>query len=509
MAAKIVNPSFPRVNHDVRFLFQNYPAAYDVDRTAGANPIRQELANLNEAGSLYGAIIYQKAPIVMRQLESLMGADAFRDGLREYLKRYAFGNATWIDLVSLLDDRTPADLVAWSRAWVDEPGRPTIHTDLQVTKGRIDGLALRQDDARGRALIWPQKLTLALDGSAGSAIQITIANADTPVPQAVGTRAPRWVLPIGGYGFFDLDPATVDYLSTSLADVSDPYARASALVAIWECMLEGKVPPARILDSLLAALPRESDELIAQQMLDDARAAFWRFTAADDRKAVAPRLEAVLRSGLARAGSTSRKSAWFGAYRSTVTTPEGVAWLERVWRHDVKVDGLPLSETDEADIAADLAIRDVPAAAEILQAELGRFKNADRKARFEFLLPALSHDLTARDAFFESLKDVRNRQHEAWVLDAARYLHHPLRAATSKKYIRPALDLVREIQRTGDIFFPKRWADATLSGYQSIPTAAEVRAFVDHLPADYPPRLRWVLLSAADPLFRAAKLLNQ
>jgi aminopeptidase N len=75
MAAKIVNPSFPNVNHALRFLYQYYPAAYDVDRTEGANPIRQELANLNEAGSLYGAIIYQKAPIVMRQLELLLGAD--------------------------------------------------------------------------------------------------------------------------------------------------------------------------------------------------------------------------------------------------------------------------------------------------------------------------------------------------------------------------------------------------------------------------------------------------
>ena len=73
MAAKIVNPSFPEVNHELRFLLQHYPAAYDVDRTEGANPIRQDLANLNEAGSLYGAIIYQKAPIVMRQLELLVG----------------------------------------------------------------------------------------------------------------------------------------------------------------------------------------------------------------------------------------------------------------------------------------------------------------------------------------------------------------------------------------------------------------------------------------------------
>ncbi len=41
MAAKIVNPSFPEMNHELRFLLANYPAAYDVDRTAGTNPIRQ------------------------------------------------------------------------------------------------------------------------------------------------------------------------------------------------------------------------------------------------------------------------------------------------------------------------------------------------------------------------------------------------------------------------------------------------------------------------------------
>src|SRR5687767_6686528 len=124
MAGKIVNPSFPQVNHELRFLLANYPAAYQVDRTAGANPIRQPLANLDEAGQLYGPIIYQKAPVVMRQLETLIGADVLRDGLREYLKGHAFGNATWLDLVNLLDRRTPQNLAAWSRAWVEERARP-------------------------------------------------------------------------------------------------------------------------------------------------------------------------------------------------------------------------------------------------------------------------------------------------------------------------------------------------------------------------------------------------
>ena len=143
MAAKIVNPAFPEINHDLRFLYAHYPAAYDVDRTAGTNAIRQRLDNLDEAGSLYGAIIYQKAPIVMRQLEILLGAAAFRDGMREYLKAHAFGNATWTDLIAMLDRRTPEDLAAWSRAWVEEAGRPTITTRLKApTRQRCESLAI-------------------------------------------------------------------------------------------------------------------------------------------------------------------------------------------------------------------------------------------------------------------------------------------------------------------------------------------------------------------------------
>ena len=144
MAAKIVNPAFPEINHDLRFLLAHYPSAYDVDRTPGTNEIRQPLDNLNEAGTLYGAIIYQKAPIVMRQLETMLGETAFREGLREYLEAHAFGNATWPDLIAVLDGRTPEDLAAWSRAWVEEAGRPIVTTELEIADGRIARLAFRR-----------------------------------------------------------------------------------------------------------------------------------------------------------------------------------------------------------------------------------------------------------------------------------------------------------------------------------------------------------------------------
>jgi len=512
MAAKIVNPSFPSVNHDLRFLYAHYPAAYDVDRTDGANPIRQPLVNLNDAGSLYGAIIYQKAPIAMRQLEVLIGPDAFRDGLREYLKTYAFGNATWSDLVGILDARTDEDLAAWSHAWIDERGRPRIALRQESASGGT-AVTLETTDPLNRGLLWPQELELAADPASGSDRVRVRLNGAATVPFASGAgRAPAWILPTSGglgYGDFVLEPANLEALEAALPRMPDALLRGSTLVTLWESMLEGRVAPDRMRDVLFAALPSETDELNTNQMLDYARTLFWRFTAADDRTEVAPRLEAMLHAGLDRAATTSQKAAWFGALRNIATTGPTLDWLERVWRRDIAIPSLPLAEPDEADLALDLAVRDVPYAADILAAQLARFKNPDRQARFAFVLPAVSSDASIRQAFFESLRDVKNRAHEAWVLDAARYLHHPLRAASSKHLVADALGLVLEIQQTGDIFFPKRWADATLSGYQSPQTAAEVRQFIDELPAGYPPRLRWVLLASADQLFRAAKILHQ
>ena len=70
MADKIMNPVFPEVNHGLQFTMAHYPSAYSEDRTQGTNAIRQNLDNLKNAGSLYGRIIYNKAPIMMRQLEA-------------------------------------------------------------------------------------------------------------------------------------------------------------------------------------------------------------------------------------------------------------------------------------------------------------------------------------------------------------------------------------------------------------------------------------------------------
>ena len=510
MAAKIVNPSFPQFNHELRFLLAHYPAAYDVDRTAGANAIRQQLANLDEAGTLYGAIIYEKAPIVMRNLETLVGPDRFREGLREYLRMYQFANATWPDLIAILARGTHENLNAWSHAWVEEPGRPTIKPMVQIAGGKIASLAFAQTDPRGRGVVWNQRLAVTLGYPSGDkTLSVALSGRRVEVAAARGLAAPSFVLPNGGgiaYGQIELDDRSRAYLLSRLPTIEDPMTRGSAWVTLWDELLRGAVPPARFVELALVALPRESDELNTQQVLAYTRTAYWHFLSASARDGVAPQLESMLRARIDASTSVSLKSAYFRAYRDTVLTPAGVGWLERVWRREATITGLTFSEVDDIDMALQLAVRAVADWRLVLDDQLRQTTNPDRKARFAFVMPALDADPAVRARFFESLRDGKNRTHEPWVLEGLTYLHHPLRAAASEPYIRPSLEMLREIQRTGDIFFPKRWMDATLSGHTSRNAAQTVRVFLDALAADYPPRLRMTIESSSDELFRASAL---
>jgi aminopeptidase N len=511
MAAKIVNPSFPDINHDLRFLYAHYPAAYDVDRTPGTNAIRQPLDNLNDAGSLYGAIIYQKAPIVMRQLEMILGETVLRDGLRDYLRNHAFANASWPDLIALLDARTPQDLAAWSRAWVEEAGRPEIDVQLDVRDDAIASLAfVQRDPDTDRGLAWTQRIDVILGHGAESiAYPVRLDSRRVELVAARGLPAPDFVLPTGGgigYGGFRLPQATREHLLSNLHGLADPLTRGSAAVTLWEEMLEARVSPAALFETLLRSVANEADELNVQRMLGYLRDVYWGFLSPVQRAETGPRLERALRAGLDAAGSSSLKSAWFAVLREIAITPATIAWLTRVWAGDEQVEGLVLAEPDFITLALELAVRGPKNWDALLDRQAGRIENPDRRARFAFVRPALSPGQTDRDAFFASLADVGNRRREPWVLEALTYLHHPLRAAESERYIPQSLALLPELRRTGDIFFPKRWLDATLSGHTS-PRAAElVRAHVAALPDDYPDRLRRIILSSSDRLRRASAM---
>lgn len=504
MAAKIAGPAFPDLNLDLRFFQAHHPDAYAVDRTAGANPIRQRLDNLNDAGSLYGAIIYEKAPIVVQQLEALIGEEQLKEGLRRYLQQFPYGNATWPDLIGILDELSEEDLASWSEVWVNASGRPRI-----TTEWRDGGIVVRQSDTdTQRNLIWNQPLVLAL-GFDGEVIELTVplqtAETFVPLPRTV---QPDFVIAGAdglGYGRFVLDTRSRERLLTAVHELADPIHRAVAWQSLWEEVLEGTVRPADFMASGVAAVALEQDELVAQQVLGLLRSVFWQFLGADARQAVSASLEAALWEALQRAPTPGRKGAYFSTLVNLTLTAPGMARLERIWRGEESVEGLPLQERQFTSLAEALALRNVAATAEILAEQEQRIENPDRRERFRFVRPALTGDAAARDALFSRFNDVTVRRRESWVLDAQAALHHPLRNESALPLLRASLDLTEEIQRTGDIFFPLNWLNATLSGYRSPAAAAIVRDYLNDNPA-LPARLRGKVLQAADELFRSAAL---
>jgi aminopeptidase N len=321
-----------------------------------------------------------------------------------------------------------------------------------------------------------------------------------------GLPAPQYVLASGegvGYGLFTLDSTARGFLLGQLESIADPTTRAVAWVTLWDDLLEGHTTADRFLDRALTALAVEEDELVAQRVLGYLETAYWRFSTDEQRRAIASRIETLLWDLLERAPSTSLKATYFNSYISLALTEPGVDRMRRVWSKELEIAGLPLAERQYTALAQELAIRDVAAAEDILTEQGQRIENPDRKARYEFVLPALSTNPAVREAFFESLKDPANREREPWVLAGVSFLHHPLRTTDAEQFILPSLELLQEIQATGDIFFPKRWLDATLGGHASPSAAAVVRDFL-RSQRRYPHRLRLKILQSADLLFRAA-----
>jgi len=508
MAAKIVHPTFPDVRHDLRFFLAHHDTAYSVDRTVGANPIRQPLDNLNEAGALYGPIIYQKAPIVMRHLEQLLGETELRDGLREYLERYSYANATWPQLVELLDERTDLDLGGWSAVWVDEPGRPRI--DIEGlgsgtnTPTRVEVVQVDPDD-QGR--VWPQQLLMLAGYEEGLERLDVRLDAPTVEVEALAGRArPRYLLPNGAgfeYGWFRLDPDTRAYLLEHLPTLDDPLVRGVAWANLWEAVLEGTVEPEVWLALLIRGLGAEPVEQNTQRLLSYLRTTYWRLIDRSTRARWAEEVERTLWAGVDAGTAPTIQAAYFGAWRGLATTRPAVDRMRRIWAQEEDAPGVPLAEPDFIALAEALAVREVDDAAVILDQQEGRIENPDRLERFRFIRPALSADPEVRAGFFESLRDPTNREREPWVISGLGHLHHPRRVDHAIGFILPALELLVEIQQTGDIFFPAGWVGASLGGHPTPEAAAIVRQFLDNRPS-YPQRLRQKILQSADLLFRVA-----
>jgi aminopeptidase N len=261
-AARITEPLFPEVNHALNSI-KNYTAsALSEDRTAGTNAIRQQLDNLRNAGLIYGNIIYNKAPVMMNKLVEIMGEEAFREGIHEYLTAFAYGNATWDDLIAILDARSDEDLKAFSEVWVNCKGMP--HIALTEREGVLE---IVQRDPLQRSLVWPQRFAVTFMGDGWERVEEVDLSAERvtmPIPE--GTQV---ILPNTdgrGYGLFIPTPKTMEWLLAHWYEVGDDTARQSLLMTLHENYQAGLLGAEAWLQALLEGLPSERNELVASTL---------------------------------------------------------------------------------------------------------------------------------------------------------------------------------------------------------------------------------------------------
>lgn len=435
-AAEITAPLFPELNHSLNWLKTYVAAAVNQDRTQGRTSIRQPLDNMRYSGLIYNNIIYNKAPVMLRKMVDLMGKEAFQRGIQRYVKNYLYSNATWDDLIAILDSETDADLMQFSQQWVDETYWPTY---------KVNEL----DDA------------------------------------SIGME----------YGYCDLTVSQCNTLMEVWSKETDETRRQALLMTLNENYLNHKFGDELWLQWLIGRLKEETNALTSLTLVNY----------------MSEPLRQTQQQGMHYDMELLKIAEWhpLNAVRTQLlrllakesTTPEAIQAIYTIW----EANSHPLlSVNDYMTMAYELAVRLPQQAEEIIQTQRQRFDNPDRLQQFDFIARAVSPDAAARDTLFESLKQAENRRIEPWTQSVLYYLNHPLRQQEAVKYITPALELLPEIQRTGDIFFPTNWCYNLLCNHRSQEAYDSVETFLRNH-QDYPQLLLNKVLYAKYLLERANK----
>lgn len=466
-ASRITEPLFPDINHRLNFMLDYFPSAYSEDRTPGSNPIKQSLDNLNNAGLVYGNIIYNKSPIVLNMLIRKIGEEVFRKGIHEYLTTYAYDNATWDNLIQILDGHTDEDLKGWIYVWVNEKGMPTIQTSIEH-----DSAVFIQSDSWKRGLTWPQDISF-------------IQTPEVIIPNTDGSA----------YGFFMLNESEAEQFTFYLDTCTNEVVRGSILMTLYENLLNHTIHPEWYISKMTDYLSKEKNPLLFSLTLGYINGAQRLYSANSIL------LEKALWEITTSAPPQYALQA-FRQYRNIARSPEAIQQLYSIWKNKKAPGNFILSETDYIQLSFCLAISVPEEADNIISLQLSRITNPDRINEYQFAAPSVSPKKEVRDSIFNSLLIAHNRRIEPWALTVLSNLNHPLRQQEAVSYIRPALDVLEEVQRTGDIFFPSNWVRALLAGHTSYEAIKEIDNFFAEHPG-YPAMLSNKIKQQADFLYRA------
>ena len=127
--------------------------ALDIDALRTTRPVEFEVESPDEADAMFDALTYGKGSAVLRMLEQFIGEDAFRDGVRTYLKTHSYGNTVTADLWAGLETATDVPVGRIMDTWILQGGYPWVEVSdgktPTVSQSRFTYLPL-SDEHRSR-----------------------------------------------------------------------------------------------------------------------------------------------------------------------------------------------------------------------------------------------------------------------------------------------------------------------------------------------------------------------
>jgi aminopeptidase N len=108
------------------------------DAQANTHPLQQPVNGEEEALSAFDDITYWKGQYFIRMLEGFLGDDAFRDGIRLYLKENQFSNANATNLWNALEKSSGRSVTRLASTWIEQSGFPLIRVTAEcLDKNRV------------------------------------------------------------------------------------------------------------------------------------------------------------------------------------------------------------------------------------------------------------------------------------------------------------------------------------------------------------------------------------
>jgi len=465
-----------------RFYQTIKPLAYGIDSTKGTTPIYQEVRNLKDAKSAYGAIVYQKAPSLLRALSFVIGEDKFRDGVRLFLNEHAYANAEWSDLIHACERASGQKLTSWADAWIKRRGMPQVDVALSCNaQGTIEKLELKQRDVLNEGGVWPIKtqLLLAYDNGPSVRIPAKLEGAQTIIAEAAGKKCPAYVFANDGdfgYGRFMLDARSREAVIARIGKVEDPFLKTMLWGALWDAVREAEMNPNDYIALVLKSLPAENDEDLTQSLLARVAQSFERYLSSQQQAAVAPQLEALCFDRMRQSAELGLRITYFRAFRNVATTATARNHLKEILVGKLSIPGIEIKPLDRWQIIRALLANSDAEALALLEAERKRDTTDDGRKQ-AYVVEAARADVETKRRYFDDY--TKNKAvAEDWIEGSLGAFNAANQSRLTLPYLKPALEALPQVKRERKIFFVLAWLNAFIGGQQDQAALDQVREFL-------------------------------